>query len=99
MIDLTYFYSSVTVLLYTVKEKGGKSDIKPYPLPSGLRNPYRKLKYENSQDYAQKAETSTKLYVQEFSFCKHNQPVTTIACTTQNKTRIRLSYSKKKKKH
>jgi hypothetical protein len=43
------FYSS---LLYTVKEKGGKPDRKPYPLPYGLRNPYRNLKSENSQDYA-----------------------------------------------
>jgi hypothetical protein len=25
-----------------VKEKGGKPDRKPYPLPYGLRNPYRK---------------------------------------------------------
>jgi hypothetical protein len=41
-------------LLYTVKEKGGKPDRKPYPLPYGLRNPYRNLKSENSQDYAQK---------------------------------------------
>jgi hypothetical protein len=32
--------------LYTVKEKGGKSDRKPYPLPYGLRNPYRNLKSE-----------------------------------------------------
>jgi hypothetical protein len=45
------FYSSVTV---TLKEKGGKPDRKPYPLPYGLRNPYRNLKSENSQDYAQK---------------------------------------------
>jgi hypothetical protein len=36
-------------LLYTVKEKEGKPDRKPYPLPYGLRNPYR-----NSQGYAQK---------------------------------------------
>jgi hypothetical protein len=46
--------SSTVQLLYTAKEKGGKSDRKPYPLPYGLRNPYRNLKYENSQDYAQK---------------------------------------------
>jgi hypothetical protein len=39
------FYSSVTV-----QEKGGK----PYPLPYGLINPYRTIKSENSQDYAQK---------------------------------------------
>ncbi len=31
-------------LLYTVKEKGEKPDRKPYPLPWGLRNPYRNLK-------------------------------------------------------
>jgi hypothetical protein len=30
-------------LLYSVKEKGGKPDIKPYPLPYELRNPYRNL--------------------------------------------------------
>jgi hypothetical protein len=45
------FYSSV---LYTVKEKGGKPDRKSYSLPYGLRNPYRNLKSENSQDYAKK---------------------------------------------
>jgi hypothetical protein len=38
-----------------VKEKIGKHDLKkPYPLPYGERNPYRNLKSENSQDYAQK---------------------------------------------
>jgi hypothetical protein len=41
-------------LEYTVKEKGGKPDRKSCPLPYGLRNPYRSLKSENSQDYAQK---------------------------------------------
>jgi len=35
-----------------VKEKGGKPDRNPYPLPYGLRNPYRNLSSENSQDYA-----------------------------------------------
>ncbi len=42
------------LLLYTVKEKGGKPDRRPYPLTFGLRNPYRNLKSENSQDYAKK---------------------------------------------
>jgi hypothetical protein len=46
-----YFYSSVTV---HGKEKEGKPDRKPYPLPYGLRNPSRSLKPENSQNYAQK---------------------------------------------
>ncbi len=41
-------------LLYNVKEKAGKSDRKPNPIPYGLRNPHRNLKFENSQDYAQK---------------------------------------------
>ena len=45
---------STVQLLNTVKEKVGKPDRKPYPLPYGLRNPYRNLKSEKSQDYAQK---------------------------------------------
>jgi hypothetical protein len=36
--------------MYAVKEKRGKPDRKPYLLPYGLRNPYRNLKSENSQD-------------------------------------------------
>jgi hypothetical protein len=47
-------YSFFSVLLYTVKEKGGKPDRKPNPLPYGLRNPNRNLKSYNSQGYAQK---------------------------------------------
>ncbi len=43
-------------LLCTVKEKKGKPDRKTYPLPYGLRNPYRNLNSENSQDYAQKTQ-------------------------------------------
>jgi hypothetical protein len=52
--------------MYTVKEKGGKTDRKPYPLPYGLRNPYRNLNSESSQDYAQKPQM--KLYVHEIVF-------------------------------
>jgi hypothetical protein len=33
-----------------------KPDRKPYPLPYGLRNPYRNLKFENSPGYAQKVQ-------------------------------------------
>jgi hypothetical protein len=44
---------STVQFLYTVKEKRRKPDRKPYPRPYGLRNPYRNLKYENSEDYAQ----------------------------------------------
>ncbi len=40
--------------MYIVKENGGKTDIKSRPLLYGLRNLYRNLKSENSQDYAQK---------------------------------------------
>ncbi len=48
---LTQFLTVSTVQsLYTVKEKGEKPDRKQY----GLRNRYRNLKSENSQDYAQK---------------------------------------------
>jgi hypothetical protein len=38
--------------MYTVKEKAGKPDRKPHPLPRGLRNQYRNIKSENSPDYA-----------------------------------------------
>jgi hypothetical protein len=41
-------------LTVSVMEKVGKPDTKLYPLPYGLRSPYRNLKSENSQDYAQK---------------------------------------------
>ncbi len=47
-------YCAKVQLLYTVKEKGGKPDRKTYPPPYGLRNPYKNLSSENSQDYAQK---------------------------------------------
>jgi hypothetical protein len=47
-------------LLYTVKEKEGKPKKRPNPLPYGLRNPYRNLKSENSQDYAQKPQRNCK---------------------------------------
>jgi hypothetical protein len=43
---------SLIQLLYTVKEKGGKPDRKPYPPPYGLRNPYGNLKSGNPKDYA-----------------------------------------------
>jgi hypothetical protein len=43
---------STLQLLYTAKEKGGKHDRKPYPIPYGLRNPYRNLTSESYQDYA-----------------------------------------------
>jgi hypothetical protein len=48
---------SIIHLLYTVKEKGGKPDKKPYPLPYGLRNPYRNKLCP---------ETLKKKYVHEF---------------------------------
>jgi hypothetical protein len=43
-------------LLYTVREKGGKPDRKPYPLSYRLRNSYKNLKSEDSQEYAQKSQ-------------------------------------------
>jgi hypothetical protein len=50
---------SIVQLLYTVKEKGGKPDRKPYPLLYVLRNPYRNLTSENSKDYAQKPQRNS----------------------------------------
>jgi hypothetical protein len=51
-----YFFKFTQPLTVSVKEKGWKPDRKPYPLPYGLRNPYRNLKSENSQHYAQKSQ-------------------------------------------
>jgi hypothetical protein len=62
---------STVQLLYTVKEKGGKPDRKPHPLRYGLGNPYKNIKTENSQDYAQKPQqncmfmNSTSVVMQE----------------------------------
>jgi hypothetical protein len=36
---LRFLFLPTHATLYTVKEKGGKSDRKLYPLPYGLRNP------------------------------------------------------------
>jgi hypothetical protein len=47
--------------LYTAKEKGGKPDTKPHPLPYGFKNPYRNLKTENSEEYAQKPQRNCTL--------------------------------------
>jgi hypothetical protein len=51
MQPLTVF---IVLLQYTVMEKGGNSDRKPYPIIYGLRNLYRNRKSEISQDYVQK---------------------------------------------
>ncbi len=67
------FYSSVTVL-YTVKEKGGKPDRKPCPLPYGLRNPYRNLKSENFQDYAQKPQQNCRLMNSASDYLSYGEP-------------------------
>jgi hypothetical protein len=47
-----YFSKLIQPLTVSVKEKGGKPERKPYPLLYGLRDPYRNLKSENSQDFA-----------------------------------------------
>jgi hypothetical protein len=39
-----YFFKLTQPLTVFVKEKGGKPDKKPYPLPYGLRNSYRNIK-------------------------------------------------------
>jgi hypothetical protein len=66
-LDEIQIFKLTQPLTVSVKEKVGKPDRKPYPLPYCLRNPYkpyllpyclknpyRNLKSENSQDNAQK---------------------------------------------
>ncbi len=74
MQPLTFFRVQ---LLYIVKENEGKPDRKPYPLPYGLRNPYRNLKSENSVDYAQKPQqnctfmnSASGLFTVQQTFCR-----------------------------
>ncbi len=50
--NLLQFVLFTVKFLYTVKEKGGKPVKKPHHLPHSLRNPYRNLKADKSQDYA-----------------------------------------------
>jgi hypothetical protein len=47
--DFNFFFKLTQPLTDSVKDKGGKPDRPPNPLPYGLRNPYRHLKSENSQ--------------------------------------------------
>ncbi len=58
---------STVQLLYTVKEKEENliENHNPFPLPYGLslRNPYRNLKSENSQDYAQKPQQNSRSWI------------------------------------
>ncbi len=66
------FTVSTVLLLYTVIEKGGKPDRKPYPLPNGFRNPDRNFRSENFQDYAQKPQRNCRfmnLASDLFSLC------------------------------
>jgi hypothetical protein len=65
---------------YIVKEKGGKPDRKPYPLPYRLRKLYRNLKSENSQDYAQKPQQNC-LFMNSASGC-------IFRCTVRDERRI-----------
>ncbi len=51
-----YFFKLTQPLTVSVREQGGKLDRNPYPLLYGFRNPYKNLKSENSQDYAQKTQ-------------------------------------------
>jgi hypothetical protein len=60
-------------LLYTVREKGGNPDRKPYPLPYSLRNPYKNLKSENSQDYDQKSHRNCMFMNSASGLCVHSR--------------------------
>jgi hypothetical protein len=66
-ISLTYCIYTVK-LLYTVKEKGGKHDRKPYPSPSlWFKKSIKKPQVWKLSRLC--PETSTKLYVHKFAFC------------------------------
>ncbi len=65
------FYSSIIVHCKGERRKPDrKPDRKPYPLPYGSRNPYRNLKTENSQDYAQKPQRNCS-FMNSATVCIH----------------------------
>ncbi len=49
-----FFFKLTQPLTVSVKEKGGKPNRIPYPLPCDLSNPRRSLKSESCRDYAQR---------------------------------------------
>jgi hypothetical protein len=57
--------------MYTVKEKGGKTDRKPYPLPYGFRNLCANLTSENSQGYGQKSQQNCTIMNSAYVICSH----------------------------
>ncbi len=66
----SYVFLQFSYLLYTVKEKGGKPDRKPCPLPYCLRKSVQKPQvWEPSGGLC--PDTSTKLHVHEFCFSTH----------------------------
>ena len=60
-----FLQTRATSLLYIGIGERRKIERKPHPLPYGLRNPYRNLKSENSQDYAQEPQRNC---VNKFGF-------------------------------
>jgi hypothetical protein len=54
-----HFFKLTQPLTISVKNKGGNQIENHTLFPYGLRNPYRNLKSENSQDYAQKHQRET----------------------------------------
>ncbi len=78
-------------LLYTVKGRGGKSDRTPYPLSYGLRNPYRNLKSESSQDYAQKHQRNYTLVNSASVQCIHCKKRVTIFPSPDGMSLTKLS--------
>jgi hypothetical protein len=61
-------------LLYTVKEKGGNPDRKPYPFPYGLRNPYRTSSLRTpkivSRNFIEIVRSWIRLLITAMPFCR-----------------------------
>jgi hypothetical protein len=57
LLEISISSNSRNLLQFLQRRKEENPDRKLYPYPYGLRNPYRNLKLENSQDYAQKPQS------------------------------------------
>ncbi len=58
-----YFFKISQPLTVSMKKNGGKPDRKPYPLPYGLRNPYRNLKSHLTQKQSRLFRSSGPLFI------------------------------------
>jgi hypothetical protein len=99
------FYVFLQFSYWTLQRRnGGKPDRKTYPLPFGLRNSYRNLKSENSQDYAQKPQRNS-TFMNSTSVPLYSKPISAVGSSKPNSNpflisqKVKLIYVKTEENH